>query len=329
MPRSSNQKLKPLYLSRILLERTDEDNILTARELCDALAGYGITANRQSIYGDLEALRQFGLAVEHRGGKDSGYYIASRDFELPELKLLVDAVQSSRFITSSKSEELIAKLSKLTSSQRAKELKRQVYVAGRAKTLNKSVYYAIDAIHAAINDGKKISFKYFDYNVGKRREYRKSGKPYVRTPVALCWSDDNYYLITYLPDNEGDSFAQYRVDRMSDVETLADPADEFDRNSFNIAEHEKRLFGMYSGETVTASLAFDKSLVGAVLDHFGSDVQMSAIDRDSFYITVEVSASPVFLSWMLQFGRKAEILEPESLRESMRDLIAETSKKYE
>jgi predicted DNA-binding transcriptional regulator YafY len=328
MPRSSNQKLKPLYLARILLERTDENNTLTARGIIDALAAYDIPANRKSVYDDIEALQHFWLDVSHRGGKDGGYFIASRDFELPELKLLVDAVQSSRFITGKKSEELIGKLSKLTSDPQAKQLKRQVYVAGRAKTLNKTVYYAIDAIHSAINENRKISFKYFDYTVGKRREYRKGGEPYVRTPVALCWSDDNYYLITYLPNHESDPLAQYRIDRMSDVTAVDEAADEFDRRGFNIAEHSKKLFGMYSGETVKATIAFDKSLVGVVLDHFGNDIRLTATDKNRFCVSVEVSESPVFLSWVFQFGTKAEILEPESLREAMRGLITETAKIY-
>ena len=150
MPRSSNQKLKPLYLARILLERTDENNVLTAQELVNALNAYGIESGRKAIYDDIETLQQYGLDIENRKGKDGGYYIASRDFELPELKLLVDAVQSSRFIPAKKSEELIGKLSKLASGSQAKELKRQVYVAGRAKTLNKTVYYSIDAIQTAI-----------------------------------------------------------------------------------------------------------------------------------------------------------------------------------
>jgi predicted DNA-binding transcriptional regulator YafY len=328
MPRLSNQKLKPLYLARILLERTDESNVLTATELIAALNAYGIESGRKAIYDDLEALQLFGLDVTLRHGKDGGYFIASRDFELPELKLLVDAVQSSRFITSKKSGELIGKLSKLTSEPQAKQLKRQVYVSGRAKTLNKTVYYAIDAIHTAINENMKISFKYFDYTVGKRREYRKNGEPYVRTPVALCWSDDNYYLITYLPGRGNDPFAQYRIDRMSDVKTLDESADVFDRDSFDIAEHAKRLFGMYSGETVKATIAFDKSLVGVVLDHFGNDTSLVSIDRNRFYTEVEVSESPVFLSWVFQFGKKAEILKPEALREAMRGLISENDKIY-
>jgi predicted DNA-binding transcriptional regulator YafY len=321
MPRSSNQKLKPLYLARLLLERTDDNHVLTAQEICDALAAYDIPASRRSIYDDIEALRQFGLDVILRPGKGGGYFVAKRDFELPELKLLVDAVQSSRLITGKKSRELIDKLSKLTSREQAKQLNRQVYVNGRAKALNETVYYSIDAIHTAINDGRKISFKYFDYNVQKKRVYRKNSQSYIRTPVAMCWNDDNYYLVAYSAKYE-DSLTTFRVDRMAGVELLDEDADVFDRRKFGIADYIKRTFGMYSGEIVKARLSFDESLVSVVLDHFGSDTRLTDIGRGRFTVSVEVSESPVFLGWIFQFGNKAEILEPESLRAAMREHIA-------
>ena len=327
MPRSSNQKFKPLYLSRILQERTDEDNILTAQELCDALTDYNISASRQSIYDDMEALRQFGIDVVLRPGKGGGYYVAKREFELPELKLLVDAVQSWKLITEKKSQDLIDKLSKLTSREQSKQLNRQVFVSGRAKALNETVYYSIDAIHAAIHAGVKISFKYFDYNLKKKRVYRKNSQPYVRTPVAMCWNDDNYYLVTFSP-LYSNPFAAYRVDRMAGVEVLTEPADEFDRKKFSITGYIKQTFGMYSGEIINARLAFDESLVSVVLDHFGSDTRLLDIGGGRFAINAEVSASPVFLGWMFQFGSKAEILEPGNLRMAMRELIATASAAY-
>jgi predicted DNA-binding transcriptional regulator YafY len=319
--------MKSLYLARILLEQTDEQSVLTAQELCDALAAYDMPANRKSIYGDIEALRQFGLDITLRPGKGGGYFISSRDFELPELKLLVDAVQSSRLITGKKSNELIKKLSKLTSAAQAGQLNRQVYVAGRSKTVNEKVYYSVDAIHTAINEGKKISFKYFTYDVKKKRVYRKKNQEYIRTPIALCWNDDNYYLITYNPKYD-DAFATYRVDRMASVQVLDEDADEYDRKSFNISEYVKRTFGMYSGEVVTAKLAFDESLVSVVLDHFGSDTNLSDIGGSRFTIDAEVSASPVFLGWIFQFGDRAEILAPESLRNAMREQITGIGEVY-
>jgi len=327
MPRSSNQKLKPLYLARILLEKTDEDNLMTSQDIISALAAYDVPADRKSIYTDIEALQQYGLDVELRRGKKGGYYVASRDFELPELKLLVDAVQSSRLITGRKSSTLIKKLSKLTSEAQAKQLNRQVHISGRAKNLNETVYYAVDCIHAAINASKKISFNYFSYNTSKKRIYHRDDRKYVRTPVAMCWNDDNYYLVTYNPQFEI-PFATYRVDRMTDVEMLDEKADKYDKSEFNITDYVKQNFGMFTGETVTAKIAFDESLVSVVLDQFGADTHLIKTGENKFIINASVSASPVFLGWIFQFGDKAEILEPESLREAMRNMIKKGSDTY-
>jgi predicted DNA-binding transcriptional regulator YafY len=325
MPSYPNQRMKLLYVMKILLDRTDAENMLTMQELIAALSEYGIKAERKSLYSDMELLRHFGLDIESRKSKSVGYYIDDRDFELPELKLLVDAVQSSRFITPKKSTELIKKLTALASRPQAKQLKRQVIVADRPKPVNESIYYNIDAIHAAINMGCKISFRYFEYNTAKKRVYRKNGDAYCYTPVALCWNDDKYYLICYTPKYE--DFTHYRVDRMSNVEVCAEKADKPDKEHFNLAQHSKRFFGMFTGELVAATLWFDNSLVNPVLDRFGSDAVLYKRD-DGFEIRTEVSDSPVFLSWVFQFGDKAEILAPESLRQSMAKLISDNAAKY-
>jgi len=318
--------MKILYLMKILLERTDENNPMTIAEIISALAAYDIKAERKSIYSDIDSLRQFGINIEMLRGKSVGYYVAHRQFEMPELKLLVDAVTSCRFITDKKSEALIKKLSSLTSGEQAKQLRRHVYVADRAKTLNETVYYSIDQIHYAINKNRKISFKYFDYDVRKNRIYRKQGELYQATPVTLCWNDDNYYLIAYSAKYDG--FTHYRVDRMSGVDVLEEAGDKFDRNKFNIADHAKRVFGMYEGEVVRANLSFDNSLVNVVLDHFGKNVIISPSDEGRFEVSVEVSVSPVFLAWVFQFGEKAKINGPESLISAMKDLINKNSEKY-
>jgi len=226
MASSPNQRMKLLYLMRILLERTDEQNPMTIADIISALAVYDIKAERKSIYSDIDILRRFGLDIEILRDKTFGYYIAQRQFELPELKLLVDAVQSSHFISKRKSEELIKKLSTLTSKEQAKLLRRQVYVADRAKTINETVYYSIDQIHYAINEDRKITFKYFDYDVNKKQVFRKQGKLYCETPVTFCWNKDKYYLITY--SGYFDNFTHYRVDRMSNVNVLDEKGDKFD-----------------------------------------------------------------------------------------------------
>jgi predicted DNA-binding transcriptional regulator YafY len=274
----------------------------------------------------LDVLTAFGLDIERRRGKDAGYYIASRQFELPELKLLVDAVQSSRFITEKKSGELIAKLASLTSCELAKQLRRQVFVAGRAKSFNETAYYSVDVIHAAIDGEKKIAFRYFDYDVKKRRVYRKNGGTYTVTPVTLCWDSDKYYLIAY--SAEHGELRHYRVDRMSEAEMLDECADDFDRERFNAAEHIRRVFGMYSGETVCATLSFDVGLVNVILDYFGKDAAINALGEDRFEVVADVSVSPVFLGWMFQFGERAEIIAPDSLRSAMRGLIEANVEKY-
>ena len=266
------------------------------------------------------------LDIETRRSKTTGYYVASRRFELPELKLLVDAVQSSRFITSKKSEELIKKLSSLTSGEQAKQLRRQVYVTGRAKAVNENVYYSIDQIHTAINEDKKIVFKYFDYDINKKRKYRKPGELYSVTPVTLCWNDDKYYLIAYSAAHDG--LRHYRVDRMSDVALSDEEGYAFDRKRFNISEHAKRVFGMYGGDLVRARLSFDNSLVNVVIDHFGKDVNMAPSGDGRFDISVDVSVSPVFLAWIFQFGERAEIKAPDSLIKAMCELVEISAKKY-
>jgi len=326
MASSSNQKLKLLYLLKILLEKTDAQNPMTMAEIISALARHGIQAERKSLYSDMELLRQFGVDVEMQRSKTVGYYVAERQFELPELKLLVDAVQSCRFISKRKSEKLIKKLSSLTSSHQAKQLHRQVFVMDRAKTINETVYYSIDQIHHAIGEGKKIAFQYFDYDVRKKRSFRRHGKLYITTPVNLCWNNDNYYLIAY--SAKYDDFTHYRVDRMSNVDVLSEDGDKLDKDKFNISEHAKRAFGMFDGELVEARLAFDHSLVNVVLDHFGKDVLLLPSTDGWFEISVPVSVSPVFLAWIFQFGDYVEIKEPDSLIFAMRELAEISMRRY-
>ena len=327
MATSPNQRAKLLYLMQILLNKTDEQHPLTAQELISELSAYDIHVERKTVYSDLEILRQFGLDIETKRGKTTSYYIAHRQFELPELKLLVDAVQSSRFITEKKSEELIGKLSALTSKAQAQNLKRQIHVAGgRAKSFNEQSYYSVDAIHAAINDSKRIEFKYFDYDTNKNRVHRKDGAIYHLTPITLCWDSDKYYLVAY--SAEHNELRHYRVDRMSDVSVSDDAADVYDFQKFDVPEHIGRVFGMYSGEQVRATLAFENNFVNVVLDYFGKDIMPIPKGEGWFEVTVDVSISPVFLAWIFQFGGKAEIKAPNSLIDSMKALIAANAEKY-
>ncbi|MCL2588261.1 MAG: WYL domain-containing protein [Oscillospiraceae bacterium] len=234
-------------------------------------------------------------------------------------------MQSSRFITTKKSGELIQKLSGLTSRHQAKGLRRQVFTAERPKAINEGVYYNIDTIHLAIHDGFQINFQYFDYDLSKTRAYRRDGEQYQLTPLALCWSDDNYYLICY--NAKYDALNHYRVDRMSAVSLCAEKADKIDNSRFDVSEHVQRLFGMFGGEVVRARLWFDQSLINTVLDRFGIEVPLHKSGA-GFEVTVDISTSPVFLGWIAQFGGKAEILAPDSLRKSMRTMIRELGERY-
>ena len=326
MSNTPNQKLKQLYLMKILMEQTDVDHPMSVKDLIDQLRRYGVTAERKSLYSDIERLTDFGIDVESQKTSTVGYYVGDRQFELAELKLMVDAVQSSRFIPVKKSAELIKKIAALGSVHQAKQLNRQVFVDGQPKTINESVFYNVDAIHAAINNQKKISFKYFDYNAKKRRVYRKDGELYIQTPVALCWKDDSYYLIAYSAKHDG--FAHYRVDRMSNASVLDEPRDNIGKDRFDVAEYTKRIFGMYNGELIHATLSFDPSLVNVVFDRFGRDVHITEEENGWVRFSADVSASPVFLGWLLQFGKKAKILAPDSLINSMKILISDAAKNY-
>lgn len=326
--KSSQQKLKLLYLARILMERTDEDHPMTVNDIIDALSLCGISAERKSIYDDIECLAQFGLDVCTVKNKSNGYFIASREFELPELKLLVDSVQSSKFITHKKSMELIGKIEKLTSTYNANKLHRQVFVSNRVKTYNEQIYYNVDKIYDAIAADKKISFKYFSLNVDKEKEYRKDGdvcKSYLESPVALTWDDENYYLIVY--KNKYSSFAHYRVDKMDGI-TVTDEQRDLIPEHFDLSEYTKSVFSMFGGERTAVTVEFDNSLIGVVFDRFGVDIPVIKTDKEHFSCTLKVAVSPQFFSWIMGFGNKAKIVSPENVVDQQKLLITEISEKY-
>ena len=315
MPKSVNQKLKLLYLMRIFLTQTDEAHRLTVSELISKLAQNGISAERKAVYDDIEALRYFGLDIVLEKGNYCGYYVAQRDFELPELKLLADAVQSSKFITEKKSLQLIKKLESLVSIYEAGKLRRQVFIQNRVKSMNESIYYSVDALHEAITENKKISFKYFDYSINKKRVFRRNGARYIVSPVALTWNDENYYLITHSDDHEG--LTHFRVDKMSDVKKLAESRSGI-ASSFNLADYSKKLFGMYSGETTDVRLRLDNRLTSAIIDHFGKDTVMIDDGGSHFTATVSVVLSPIFYGWLFQFGDLCQVLSPQGLRDDLK-----------
>ena len=315
MPKSAGQKLKLLYLMRILLTQTDESHMLTVGDLISRLADHGVNAERKTVYDDIEALRLFGLDIVMEKSRSYGYYVAGRDFELPELKLLADAVQSSKFITEKKSRALIKKLEGLLSVHDAGKLRRQVYIQDRVKSMNESIFYSVDTLHYAIAEGKKISFRYFDYNTRKERVYRRDGAQYVVSPFALSWSDENYYLIAHTDEREG--FTHFRVDRMSHVRKL-DENRSAGAGRFDLANYSKKMFGMFGGEETDVKLRVHNQLIGAFIDHFGKDIIMIADGESHFTISVRVVVSPVFYGWLFQFGELCGVISPQSLKDALK-----------
>lgn len=322
----SHQKLKMMYLAKILLEKTDEEHTITVPELIEELSKLGISAERKSVYDDLEYLRLFGLDICSNKTRTTNYYVASREFELPELKLLVDSVQSSKFITHKKSMELISKIEKLTSFENAKKLQRQVFIANRVKTFNEQIYYNVDKIHDAIAANKQITFKYFNLDVDKKKVYRKDGGLYIESPVSLTWDDENYYLITY--KEKYDNYTHYRVDKMESIELTENDRVLTDK-PFDLSSYSKTMFQMFGGEETDVSIEFDNSLVGVVFDRFGTEIPIVKKDENHFICSVKVAVSPHFLSWIMSFGKKAKIISPDYVFDEMYSLARNVIEIYE
>ena len=311
MAKSSNQKLKLMYLAKILQEKTDEDHGLTMPELIEQLALYDVKAERKSIYDDIEALRdQLDMDVEKRvEGNPTEYYLGSRDFELAELKLLVDAVQSSRFMTREKTEDLIRKIEGLASTHQAKQLSRQVHVANRVKTMNKSIY-TVDGLHGAISQNRQISFQYVKWNVKMEREPQHNGKIYKVSPWALMWDDENYYLVAF--DSENQEIRHYRVDRMTNLKQLEERREGEDAfKHFDMGIYSRKTFGMYHGRDEHVTLRCENSMADSIIDRFGQDLFLRPVDESYFDVTVKVSVSPVFLTWLMNFGGRVRIESPQ------------------
>lgn len=313
MPKGAGQKLKLYYLSRIMTEKTDDEHTLTMPEIQRHLEAYGVTADRKSLYDDLEALRVLGIEViGEKEGRNYVYHVGKKQFEIAELKLLVDAVQSSKFITVKKSGELIRKLTGFASEHEAAQLNRQVVVQGRIKTMNESIYLVIDSIHRAISENRRIRYEYMRWNLRKRLERRKS-KPYEVSPWALVWDSENYYLIAY--DAEAEMIKHFRVDKMRNI-TLTDRRREGRElfNELDLATYASVIFGMFGGEITRVKLQFENGLVGVLLDRFGREIPIHPADREGWSETsVDVAVSDNFLGWVFSLGKSIEIIEPGSV----------------
>ena len=330
MSKSSGQNLKLITLQRIFELDTDEENPISVKQIIEKLAQYGIPCERKSVYSDIEALRDFGSDIVCVHGRCNMYYLGSRLFETPELKLLADAVSSSKFITEKKSTALINKLSQLTSRASADQLKRQVFVRGRAKSENEKIYYNIDAVQRALALKKQISFHYFDYTADKgpnglpQKKYRYNGARRTVSPIALIWDNENYYLCAYCQHKKRK--VNFRADKMDSVRIEDAPADTESEN-FDAVEYSKKVFGMYSGQPVKADIRVNKHIIGNFYDKFGQDLKVTSCEDEQFArITADVELSPPFIGWLLQFGDMIKIEGPDELKEEMRKCICAAAK---
>ncbi len=327
MPKGTKQKLKLYYLSKIMLRETDDDHGITMPQILARLMEYGVTADRKSVYDDLESLKVMGIdIIGEKIGRDYLYHVGKKQFEIAELKLLVDSIQSSKFITEKKSNELIKKLTNFASEYEAKELKRQVVVHGRVKTMNESIYYLVDEIHRAITANSKIRFEYGKWNLQKKL-VRKRDKIYEVSPWALTWNDENYYLVAY--DSEAGVIKHYRVDKMWDIELTGEKRDgrDFLKNS-DIAAYTKINFGMFGGKEVKVKFEFRNEMVGVFIDRFGTDIFIRPSKEGWSVTTIDIALSNQFFGWVLGLGTSVKIVSPETVVERFRKYISEVLDMY-
>lgn len=298
---------------KILLEKTDEEHSITMNEIINSLEAYGVRAERKSLYSDIESLRQYGMDIIGKQMDRTYYYsVGNREFELAELKLLVDSVQAAKFITARKSNELIKKIEGLASKYEASKLHRQVYVTGRIKTMNESIYYNVDMIHSAIGANSKITFQYFQWNVEKRMELRRGGAWYEVSPWALSWDDENYYLIAF--DGQKDKIKHFRVDKMLHIGMTGEKREgKTCFQEFDMAAYARKMFGMFGGEEETVKIECKNAFAGVIIDRFGKDVIFIKKDKEHFTVNVKVAVSRQFLSWVIALGEGAKIIGPESV----------------
>ena len=324
MPKSYDQKLKILYILDYLQKNSHEDHPVRAAELIDMLKKKEISCDRKTVYSDIAALQQYGVDIITVPGKNGGYYIASRSFQLPELKLLIDAVQSSRYLTEAKSRQLIEKLCDQVGEHEAGLLKRNVYVSGRVKSMNETIYYNVNDIQEAISQNRQITFRYFDWGIDGKRHYRE--KHYLASPYGLCQDNENCYLLAY---SERHGITSYRVDRMTDLQITQDkriPCPDLTGKAFT--DHANKLFQMFAGDSVDVKLRFHKVLLNVVVDRFGRETMLIPDGPDHFNFTVKVAVSPMFLSWVIGFGDKAQILYPQSVIDECKKLCQQAMSHY-
>lgn len=320
-------KLRPLYLLQILKERTDEDNYLTTSQLCDILKrAYGMETHRTTIKGDIEILQKAGFSVDERRSTQNQYRFIERDFDIAELKTIIDAVASAKFISEDKSDALIRKITTLAGNNKARDLKRNVVVDGRGKIENKQILYIIDAINDAINRRKKISFQKVEYNVKKERVLHHGGERYSFSPYSLVWDGDNYYVVGY--SDKYESIGSHRVDRIAETPKILEESAVPAPVGFDVAKYVRTTFRMYNAPRVEVELLCDNGVMDAIVDQFGPDVQTYAGDLQNFRVIEEVAVGTVFFNWIFGFEGKVKIKGPESVKQQYREMIEKAATRF-
>jgi len=315
------QRIKLLKLLELLRQETDEHNPMTTNQICEKLADVGVSGDRRTLSQEIELLNECGYEVMSvRVGKSKAYYIEDRSFSVPELRILIDAVQAASFITEKKTAALIDQIAALGGTHRAALLADNSVKFNTRKHTNETIYYNVNYLEEAIAEGRKVVFRYFDLDENASKVYRREGHHYVVEPVALVFHEDNYYLMTYSAKHEGT--ANYRVDRMEEVAVIDDRVSEVTiQLRQSIGDYTEQAFKMYGGEPKEVTLEFDERLIGSVYDKFGEDVKMTRVSNTKCAVTTKVQVSPVFWGWVFQFAGKMKIISPENLRLEYKKLI--------
>ncbi len=323
----ANPKLKLLYLKQFFEEQTDEDHPASMPQILEYLDSKGIHAERKGIYADISHLEEFGMELRDEDKERyKAYRLLDRAFEPSEIKLILDSVASSKFLSEKKSMDLMTKLEKLVSVHQRQSLKRQIKVTGRVKSMNGSVMYNVDAIHVVIASDKTIKFKYFHYNINKEREFTRKGAFYEVSPWALIYDNNTYYLLAFVDDN----IRTYRVDRMASVsqgEKERQGKEEFE--SFDLVSFYKATFGMFTGEEQKVEMVFHNRMIDTVIDKFGKEVFLVPVDDEHFKVTTTISVSPQFFAWIFGLGNYAMIVGPEEVVQGMKEMLKKVHQKHE
>ena len=329
MPRGSNQKFKFTYLMKIMAEKTDDEHSLTMPQILEELEKYEVSAERKSIYEDFKDMSKLGIdVIKEQRGRETFYHIAGREFELAEVKLLIDAVQSAKFITQKKSKSLISKVKNFVSEHQAKQLQRQIVINDRVKTMNESVYYNVDDIHTAINQNRKIKFKYYKWDIDKKLVERHGGSYFFVSPWALLWDDENYYMIAF--DDWDNKIKHYRVDKMMYIEVENDErAGKEEFKNFDMAKYSKATFGMYHGEKTKVCIKFANHMCGVFIDRFGKDTLFRKIDENHSELIADINVSLQFFGWIFSLGNDVEIVSPREVVDELREYTKKFIMKYE